>query len=109
MNRYKKYTLWFFALIIMLVLLFLADVSLGSVFIPAGEFIKMITGSAPNPNYEKIIFLFRLPKAVTAIFAGSALSICGLMMQSLFRNPMAGPSVLGITAGSGIGVALVLL
>lgn len=96
-------------LLALLVVLFLCDIALGSVYIPINEFLKLLTGGEIPVNYEKIIFIFRLPKAVTAIFAGSALSICGLMMQSLFRNPMAGPSVLGITAGSGIGVALVLL
>ena len=70
----------------------------------------MLTGiSSENELWEKIIFIIRMPKAVTAILAGSALAVAGLQMQTLFHNPLAGPSVLGITAGASLGVAMIML
>ncbi len=84
------------------------DVAIGSVYIPFSEVFSALIFKGSS-SFEKIIYLFRLPKALTAILAGGALSICGLMMQNLFRNPLAGPSVLGITSGASIGVAAVLL
>ena len=103
-----KKTLLFILLIVLLIAFFGLDVAIGSVNIHFPDLLKAIfyqSGSA----FEKIIFLFRLPKAFTAILAGGALAICGLLMQNLFRNPLAGPSVLGITSGASIGVAAVLL
>ena len=91
-------------------ILFLMDLGLGSVNIPPFEVLKLLVGQGvENELWYKIIFMIRLPKAVTAILAGSALAVAGLQMQTLFRNPLAGPSVLGITAGAGLGVALVML
>jgi len=98
----------FFFLILILIALFNINLLVGSVFIPFSELWNALAGDGGSA-YEKIIYLFRIPKAITALLAGSALSVCGLLMQSLFRNPLAGPSVLGITSGSSIGVALVLL
>ncbi len=109
MTILHKRSLAFIFLTALLFLLFIADVTVGSVYIPFAESFKILTGTDSTSDFSKIIYLFRLPKAITAIFAGSALSICGLMMQSLFRNPLAGPSVLGITSGASIGVALILL
>ena len=92
------------------VLLFLVNISLGSVSIPIGEILVILTGGeAADPAWTKIIENIRLPRAFTGILAGSALSIGGLQMQTLFRNPLAGPSVLGITAGASLGVAIVML
>jgi len=90
-------------------LLFLLNLGLGSVSIPPFEVFKVMIGVEENELWEKIIFMIRLPKAVSAILAGTALSVAGLQMQTLFHNPLAGPSVLGITAGASLGVAMVML
>ena len=91
-------------------LLLSLDIGLGSVRIPPFDFIKVLTGfETENELWNKIIFMIRLPKALSAILAGSALAVAGLQMQTLFHNPLAGPSVLGITAGASFGVALVML
>lgn len=89
---------------------FLLDVALGSVHIPLKDVIKVLfTPDAGNDTWVYIIEQIRLPKALTAIIVGCGLSVSGLQMQTLFRNPLAGPSVLGITAGASLGVALVML
>ncbi|MFH5885005.1 FecCD family ABC transporter permease [Halalkalibaculum sp. DA3122] len=102
---------WYFAgLSGGVVLLFLVNLALGSVDIPVDEIIVILLGEgATHESWTKIVLNIRLPRALTAIFAGSALSIGGLLMQTLFRNPLAGPSVLGITAGASLGVAVVML
>lgn len=88
----------------------LLDVALGSVHIPLKDVIKILfTPDAGNETWVYIIEKIRLPKALTAIIVGCGLSVSGLQMQTLFRNPLAGPSVLGITAGASLGVALVML
>lgn len=93
-----------------LVVAFLLDVALGSVHIPLKDVIKVLfTPDAGNDTWVYIIEKIRLPKALTAIIVGCGLSVSGLQMQTLFRNPLAGPSVLGITAGASLGVALVML
>lgn len=93
-----------------LILLFLLDIGLGSVRIPIGYTVKILLGqSVENEAWEAIILKIRLPRSVTAILVGAALSVGGLQMQTLFRNPLAGPSVLGITAGASLGVAAVML
>jgi iron complex transport system permease protein len=90
--------------------LFLLDLTTGSVAIDLGQvFHILLGGEGQRESWTSIIWLFRLPKAVTAVFAGAGLALSGLMMQTLFRNPLAGPSVLGISAGAGLGVALVVL
>lgn len=94
-------------------LLFLAlllNISLGQVAIPFKEVLKSLFGShASKDTWEYIIINFRLPKAITAILVGIGLSISGLLMQTLFRNPLAGPYVLGLSSGSSLGVAFVIL
>jgi len=103
-------TPWLLALLVITLCFFLLDIALGSVHIPTLEILKMLLGEpGQHGAWEKILFNIRLPKAVTAVFAGMALSVSGLQMQTFFRNPLAGPSVLGITAGASLGVALVLL
>lgn len=93
-----------------LVVALLLDVALGSVHIPLKDVIKILfTPDAGNETWVYIIEKIRLPKALTAIIVGCGLSVSGLQMQTLFRNPLAGPSVLGITAGASLGVALVML
>ncbi len=90
--------------------LFFVNISLGSVSIPLQDIFKIITGNIPaKESWETIILNFRLPKAITAILVGSGLSICGLLMQTLFRNPLAGPFVLGISSGASLGVAILIL
>ena len=91
-------------------LLFVLDVALGSVSIPLREVIRILLGApSGTPGWDGIIMQIRLPKAVTALLAGAALSVGGIQMQTLFRNPLAGPSVLGITSGASLGVAMVTL
>ncbi len=101
---------YFVLLLAGMVLLFLGNVALGSVEIPIGEIVYILLGDySNNEAWTKIVTNIRLPRAFTAILAGSALSLGGLQMQTLFRNPLAGPSVLGITAGASLGVAVVML
>ena len=85
------------------------NVNLGSVSIPTKEIFKSLVSSIDNENWQYIIQDYRLPKAFTAILVGSGLGISGLLMQTLFRNPLAGPFVLGITSGASLGVALVIM
>lgn len=93
-----------------MLLLFVTDISLGSVTIPFREIFKSLSGeSATKDTWEYIIINYRLPKAVTAVLVGMGLSISGLLMQTLFRNPLAGPYVLGLSSGSSLGVAFVIL
>jgi iron complex transport system permease protein len=93
-----------------LILAFLLDIALGSVQIPVSEVIKvLLTGEAEKVSWINIILKFRLPKAITATLAGAALGVSGLQMQTLFKNPLAGPFVLGISSGASLGVALVVL
>ena len=95
---------------ILLIVLFAVNISLGSVSIPLKDiFSSIFGGQASKESWETIIINFRLPKALTAILVGSGLSICGLLMQTLFRNPLAGPFVLGISSGASLGVALLIL
>lgn len=83
---------------------------LGTVSIPASEVINIILGKgSANEIWVNIIVKSRLPQALTAIFAGAGLSVAGLLMQTVFRNPLAGPSVLGISSGASLGVAFVIL
>lgn len=108
--RDKNYTKHFITLTILLVLLFFVNISLGSVSIPIEDICKSIFGGfASKESWDTIILNFRLPKAITAILVGSGLSICGLLMQTLFRNPLAGPFVLGISSGASLGVAILIL
>lgn len=90
--------------------LFLLTLFLGSVHIPLGEIVGILIGNEPARSvWEKIVLELRLPAACTAILAGLALSISGLQMQTLFRNPLAGPYVLGISSGASLGVAILIL
>jgi iron complex transport system permease protein len=85
------------------------NISLGSVSIPLEEVFKSIFGNSENESWQYIIQDYRLPKAFTAILVGSGLGVSGLLMQTLFRNPLAGPYVLGISSGASLGVAMVIL
>jgi len=97
-------------LAIALVAAFFLNVAFGSVRIPLSEIITILTGGeASKPSWSYIVLAFRLPKALTAILLGAALAVSGLQMQTLFRNPLADPYILGINAGASLGVALVVL
>ena len=90
--------------------MFFASISLGSVNIPFRDVYTSLTGGqASKTTWEYIIINYRLPKAITAILVGTGLSISGLLMQTLFRNPLAGPYVLGLSSGASLGVAFVIL
>lgn len=99
----------FSSLSILLLLLFLADLAFGSIWIPFREIKVLFAGDSANSIYREILINYRLPKALTAVLAGSALSVAGLLMQTLFRNPLAGPDVLGVNAGASLGVALITM
>ena len=103
-------TLTWLLLLGLLILVMLLDILIGSVHIPIGEVFTALSGGNPsNPGWSTIINEFRVPKAVTALCAGSGLAVSGLLMQTLFRNPLAGPFVLGISSGASLGVALAVM
>ena len=105
----SRKTILFALLTVLLVLLFLADLTFGSIRIPLSETINVFFGKSTNNIYSEILLNFRLPKAITAILAGAALSVAGLMMQTLFRNPLADPYILGVSSGASLGVAIVMM
>lgn len=96
-------------ILVLLGLLFIANISLGSVHIPFGKVLALLLGLGENDIFRDILWQFRLPKAITCIIAGSALATGGLLMQTLFRNPLAGPDVLGLSSGASLAVAFLLL
>ncbi len=89
--------------------LFYADIACGSVPIPISMVWKLLSGGTASAGWTQIIFEFRMPKAIAAIAIGGGLALAGLLMQTLFRNPLAGPDVLGINSGASLGVALFVL
>ena len=99
----------FTALSVLTVGLFLLDLAVGAVRISVGDVWAALTGGDCPRTTAKIVLNIRLIKAVVALLAGAALSVSGLQMQTLFRNPLAGPYVLGISSGASLGVALVVL
>lgn len=99
----------FAALAVVAVILFAVDMMVGSVGIAARDVWAALTGGECNPVTRKIVLDIRLMKATMAILAGAALSVSGLQMQTLFRNPLAGPYVLGVSSGASLGVALFIL
>lgn len=99
-----------FLLLLLIVLLLAANLLVGSVAIPAGEVLRILMGEdAGRESWHYIVWEARLPQALTALLAGSALAVCGLLLQTAFRNPLAGASVLGVNSGAGLGVAVVML
>ncbi len=99
----------FFLLTLAVLLLFLWDISSGAVAIPIRDVWNGLTSTSHNSSWDYIVLDYRLPKAITAILVGMGLSVSGLLMQTLFRNPLAGPYVLGLSSGSSLGVAFVLM
>lgn len=92
-----------------LICCFFLNIGFGSVSIPFDEVIAALIGKSTSETWQIIITEFRLPKAVAALLVGSGLSVSGLLMQTMFRNPLAGPFVLGLSSGASLGVALVIL
>lgn len=107
--RRRSTSILFTALTIITAFLFCLDLSVGAANIPLRDVLAALTGGDCAPVTAKIIINIRLVKAVVALLAGAALSVSGLQMQTLFRNPLAGPYVLGISSGASLGVALVVL
>jgi iron complex transport system permease protein len=105
----SRSVLLFTALAALTLFLFLLDLAVGAVAVPLGDVWAALTGGDCPRATAKIILNIRLIKAVVALLAGAALSVSGLQMQTLFRNPLAGPYVLGISSGASLGVALVVL
>ena len=108
MNR--RCNILFVGLAVATAVLFVVDLAVGSVSIPLGEVWRALFGSPESGDvYASIVCNFRLPKAIMALLAGASLATVGLQMQTLFRNPLAGPYVLGVSSGASLGVALMLL
>lgn len=100
---------FFILLSVLLIVLVCINISLGSVDVPTLEVFNSIVGSSSKTSWQYIITNYRIPKAITAIIAGGGLAISGLLMQTLFRNPLAGPFVLGLSSGASLGVAILIL
>lgn len=97
-------------LTMVIALLFILNLVMGSVDIPVGDTLRILLGEeSQSPSWQYIILQSRLPQALTAILCGASLAASGLMLQTAFRNPLAGPSIFGINSGAGLGVALVML
>ena len=93
-----------------LLILFAVSLAYGAVSIPFDQVLQILTGhEVERPAWQSIVLQSRLPQAITAVLAGAALAVSGLLLQTLFRNPLAGPSILGISDGANLGVAAVLL
>jgi iron complex transport system permease protein len=106
----KKKALILAGLLLLLLVVFLMDIVMGSVKIPVREVFKVLFSvHTENNTWQYIIEKIRIPKAITAILAGCALSVGGLQMQTLFRNPLADPAILGVTSGASLGVAMIML
>lgn len=110
MTKNSLHIVLFVLLFLLALFLFFLDISFGSVTIPQNEILKSLTGGTSSKStWDYIVLNYRLPKAITAILVGMGLAISGLLMQTLFRNPLAGPYVLGLSSGSSLAVALVIL
>jgi iron complex transport system permease protein len=106
----KSYRNTFILLSIVLIAVWFLNITLGSIHIPFEDvFTAVFNGEVSKDSWKTIIQDYRIPKAITAVLVGAGLSISGLLMQTLFRNPLAGPFVLGISSGASLGVALLIL
>ncbi len=110
-RKRSGYYLTFGILLVICIGLFLLDILIGSVKIPFGSFLGIVFHSDNFHDFQLLTILkeFRIPRGITAILAGMALSVSGLQMQTIFRNPLAGPYVLGISSGASLGVAILVL
>ena len=110
MRKCVDYRIAFAIITVLLVLLFAANIFFGSIDIPFADVWGIMTGNAGEGNmWHTVVMEIRLPQAITALLAGAAISVAGLLLQTIFNNPLAGPEVLGINSGAGLGVALVML
>ena len=105
----SRTSILFVTLTVLTAFLFMLDLAVGAVSVPLHDEWNALTGGDCPRSTAKIILNIRLIKAVVALLAGVALSVSGLQMQTLFRNPLAGPYVLGISSGASLGVALFIL
>ena len=95
---------------VVILLLFAGNLLVGSVSIPPADVFRILLGGeGEKASWSFILWESRLPQALTALLCGGALAVCGLMLQTAFKNPLAGPSILGINAGASLGVAFVML
>lgn len=109
-NCVDKRVLTYVLAILALLLLFAANLLFGSLDIPYGEVLSIMTGGECERDVWRVVVLeTRLPQALTALLTGASISVAGLLLQTIFRNPLAGPEVLGVNSGAGLGVALVML
>ncbi|SHK30036.1 iron complex transport system permease protein [Maribacter aquivivus] len=109
MSKQSTYSFHFIALLVVLLLCFIINICLGSVSISLLETLQALFGTATENSSYYIIWEYRLPKAITGILVGGGLSLSGLLMQTLFRNPLAGPYVLGISSGASLGAAILIM
>lgn len=105
----SKIAIGLLGIILLGLVLFLLNLFIGSVTVPFGDILKVLLKENTDNTLSVIIFDYRLPQALTALLAGAALAVSGLLMQTLFRNPLADPSMLGISSGASLGVGLVIL
>lgn len=106
----RRALLIYIGIAVSILLLFGLNLTTGSVKIPFTDVLDILCGRfAGKESWQYIILENRLPQALTALLCGASLSVCGLMLQTAFRNPLAGPDVFGISSGAGLGVALVML
>jgi iron complex transport system permease protein len=107
MRRETKYVVW---MVLASVLVFFANLFFGSVHIPFNSVADILTGKEVDRQvWQYIVLQSRLPQAVTALFTGGGIAVAGLLLQTVFRNPLADPGILGISAGASMGVAIVML
>lgn len=110
MNNSRKHIFWFIVLLLGILVSFLINLAIGSISICFSEVIdSFFNPSTVKESHYLIIQEYRLPKAITALLVGSGLGVAGLLMQTFFRNPLAGPYVLGLSSGASLGVALLIL
>ena len=105
----SRQRLIFGLLLLMLPIFFGVDILLGNVSISFDKVLAILLGEPAEETYRIIVMQSRIPKAITALLCGSSLAVSGLLMQTLFRNPLAGPYILGISSGSGLGVAILIM
>src|SRR5690606_37963128 len=110
MSSFSPHSISFLLLVLALLFALVVNTSLGSVSIPFADTLDILSGgTAAQDSWRYIVWNYRLPKALTAVMIGAGLSLSGLLMQTLFRNPLAGPYVLGISSGASLGAALLIM
>ncbi len=107
--RNRRYAIYFGAVIILILVLFAANLVLGSSAVSGKEILRLLTGQQGDPMHEKILFSIRLPRALAAFLLGGALALSGYLLQTFFANPIVGPFVLGISSAAKLTVALAMI